>query len=72
MKLCQCQAGRRYVITDIRLSEPLKRRLEELGIKRNAEVFVQSRKNSGTLIIKVRESRLALGHLIGEGIETAE
>lgn len=72
MKLYQCKAGTAYQITEIHLSRPLKGRLGALGLREKTWITVISRKSSGTLILKVRGTRLALGRRIGEGIEVEE
>ncbi len=50
-----------------------RRRLEALGVNcRSTPLLVMNKKNSGTMIIKVRGTRLALGRRITGGIEVKE
>ena len=72
MKLYQCKTGSVYQVTKIQLSRPLKGRLDAFGLREKTQITVIGRKHSGTLILKVRGTRLALGHRIGEGIEVEE
>ncbi len=48
------------------------RRLEALGVNERTPVTVLNKKGSGSLIIKVRGTRLALGRQIAEGITIEE
>ena len=43
-----------------------------LGVNENTPLLVMNKKNSGTMIIKVRGTRLALGRRITGGIEVKE
>lgn len=72
MKLYQCKTGTVYQVTKIQLSRPLKGRLDAFGLREKTRITVISQKYSGTLILKVRGTRLALGRRIGEGIEVEE
>lgn len=49
--------------------ERLTRRLEALGVNEDTLVTLMNKKGSGTVIIKVRGTRLALGQKISDGIE---
>lgn len=71
MKLYQCEKGREYQIENIRLSGQMAKRLEVLGLTPNTSVLVVNKKRCGSMIIKVRGARLAVGREIGEGIEVA-
>ena len=54
------------------VEEAITRRLEALGINEKTEILVLNKKQSGTMIIKVRGTRLALGRRITGGIEVEE
>lgn len=71
MKLYQCEKGKEYQIEDIRLSGQMAKRLEVLGLIPYTSILVVNKKRCGTMIIKVRGARLAVGRRIGEGIEVA-
>ena len=51
------------------VAEAIGRRLEALGVNEKTPVAILNRKGSGSVIIKVRGTRLALGRKIAEGIE---
>lgn len=72
MKLIDGDIGRDYTITDIRLEENVKRRLEMLGMTHNSRLSVMNRKGSGSFIIKVRGTRFAIGREFAEGIIVTE
>lgn len=61
--------GTDYRVEEIRLEENVKRRLQILGLTRGTQVEILNRKKSGTLIIKVRGTRFAVGRQIAEGVE---
>lgn len=61
--------GEGYQVEEIKLKENVKRRLQILGLTRGTRVEILNRKKSGTLIIKVRGTRFAVGKLIAEGVE---
>lgn len=58
-----------YIVTDIRMEENITRRLEALGINSGTHLILMNRKKNGTVIIKVRGTRWAVGKDIAEGIE---
>ncbi|MCI9137688.1 MAG: ferrous iron transport protein A [Lachnospiraceae bacterium] len=57
-----------YIVTDIATEETIMRRLEALGINSGTKLRVMNRKRNGTLIIKVRGTRWAVGRDIAGGI----
>lgn len=69
MKLYQCEKGKEYRIENIRLPGRMAKRLEVLGIISHTPVLIVNKKSCGTMIIKVRGARLAIGRRIAEGIE---
>ena len=56
----------------VHVEDAINRRLEALGVNENTPLLVMNKKNSGTMIIKVRGTRLALGKRITGGIEVKE
>ncbi len=58
-----------YIVTDIRMEENITRRLEALGINSGTHLKLMNRKKNGTVIIKVRGTRWAVGRDIAVGIE---
>ena len=61
-----------YMVESVHVDEAINRRLEALGVNENTPLLVMNKKNSGTMIIKVRGTRLALGKRITGGIEVKE
>ncbi|EOS23803.1 hypothetical protein C806_02589 [Lachnospiraceae bacterium 3-1] len=57
-----------YIVTDISMDEPIMRRLEALGINSGTKLRLMNRKRNGTIIIKVRGTRWAIGRDIAGGI----
>ncbi|MGN0372492.1 MAG: ferrous iron transport protein A [Enterocloster sp.] len=72
MELNKCDAGKRYIIQKIQTGDEIAGRLEALGVTGGTAVTVQSRKRSGSMIMKVRGTRLALGNGITEKILVCE
>lgn len=71
-KLNECETGRKYRVVSVRINEKVTRRLEALGVNEGTEVSVLNKKGSGSVIIKVRGTRLALGKRLSEGITVRE
>lgn len=69
MKLYEGSIGSTYTVYSVMVDEAVTRRLESLGVNEMTPVTVMNKKRSGTIIIKVRGTRLALGRRISEGIE---
>lgn len=63
------KTGEGYQVEDIRLEEKVKRRLQILGLTQGTRVEILNQKKSGTLIIKVRGTRFAVGRQIAEGVQ---
>ncbi len=57
-----------YIVTDISMEGPIMRRLESLGINSGTKLRLMNRKRNGTVIIKVRGTRWAIGKDIAVGI----
>lgn len=72
MKLYEGEIGKSYIVQEVLTEERLTRRLEALGVNEHTKVTVLNKKKSGTLIIHVRGTRLALGQKIADGIEIRE
>ena len=71
-KLHEGQIGSVYQVENVVVDERLTRRLEALGVNEGTFVTVMNKKGGGTLIIKVRGTRLALGRRIADGIQVRE
>ncbi len=72
MKLNEGEVGKNYVVTGVLAEKRVARRLEALGVNQQTPVIILNKKGSGSLIIKVRGTRLALGRQIAEGIAVKE
>ena len=71
-RLNECEVGGRYVVAGVQLDESITRRLEALGVNEGTPVNILNKKGSGSVIIKVRGTRLALGRRLSEGITVRE
>ena len=71
-KLNECEIGGRYVVAGVQVDEGITRRLEALGVNEGTPVNILNKKGSGSVIIKVRGTRLALGRRRSEGITVRE
>lgn len=72
MRLIEGEIGKTYLVTGVHVEERITRRMEALGVNEQTSVLVLNKKGSGSLIIKVRGTRLALGKKIAEGIDVKE
>lgn len=72
MKLYEGNIGATYLVESIHVDDAINRRLEALGVNENTRLLVMNKKKSGTMIIKVRGTRLALGRRITGGIDIKE
>ena len=54
------------------MNETITRRLEALGVNNMTPVTLFNKKGSGSVIFKVRGTRLAVGKRISDGIEISE
>ncbi len=64
--------GKSYQVEKVDVAASITRRLEALGINQGIAVQVMNRKRTGTVIIKVRGTWLALGAGIAAGIQVKE
>lgn len=58
-----------YIVTDIVINEMVMRRLESLGINSGTKLRMMNQKKNGTVIVKVRGTRWAMGRDIAGGIQ---
>nr|WP_291233892.1 FeoA family protein [Frisingicoccus sp.] len=72
MTLSESVPGKVYTVESTKLNEKVGRRLEALGLIIGTKVEVLNRKKTGTLIFKVRGTRLAVGNEISAGIFVKE
>lgn len=72
MHLNEGKKGGSYVVKELSLPERLTRRLEVLGMTVNTVVSVMNIKSHGTMIIKIRGTRFAIGKRISENIRVEE
>ena len=72
MKLYEGNIGATYLVESVHVEDAINRRLEALGVNENTRLLVMNKKKSGTMIIKVRGTRLALGRRITGGIDIKE
>lgn len=72
MTLSESIPGRVYAVESTKLNEKVGRRLEALGLIKETKVEVLNQKKNGTMIFKVRGTRLAVGKEISAGIFVKE
>ena len=72
MKLSEGIIGRTYRVEGVAVNETITRRLEALGVNSMTLVTLLNKKGSGSVIFKVRGTRLAVGRRISDGIEISE
>ena len=72
MKLYEGNIGATYLVESVHVDDAINRRLEALGVNENTRLLGMNKKKSGTMIIKVRGTRLALGRRITGGIDIKE
>ena len=72
MKLSEGIIGRTYRVDSVAVNETITRRLEALGVNSMTPVTLLNKKGSGSVIFKVRGTRLAVGKRISDGIEVSE
>lgn len=69
MRLNEGAVGGTYLVRGVNVEEALTRRLEALGVNEETPVTILNKKGSGSVIFKVRGTRLAVGKRISDGIE---
>ncbi len=69
MNLLQGDMGLTYTINGLELANKnTQRRLEMLGILEGTQIRILNKKKSGTMIVKVRDTRFAISAQIASGI----
>lgn len=68
MILFNCPAGKTGYVETICLPAAMSRRLHMLGLTKGTQITVLRKKRCGTMIVKVRGVRYALGASCAEGI----
>lgn len=58
-----------YRVKSINLAPDSKRRFEILGLTQNSAVTILGKKKNGSMIIKIRGTRFAVGAAFADGIE---
>lgn len=72
MRLYEGTVGTAYLVSSVVVDDTITRRLEALGVNEMTPVTILNKKGSGSVIIKIRGTRLAVGRRISEGIEIQE
>ena len=72
MKLNEGIIGCTYRVESVAVNETITRRLEALGVNNMTPVTLLNKKGSGSVIFKVRGTRLAVGKRISDGIDISE
>lgn len=61
-----------YIIVRTNINKSIKRRLEALGLTNGTKIQILNNKKNGSIIFKVRGTRLAVGKKIAFGIEVED
>ena len=61
-----------YLIEDMKLPQKTEKRLEALGMTHGTKIQVINTKDRGTMIVKVRGTRFAIGRDISANIDITE
>ena len=72
MNLLEGELKKNYRLEHMELEEDVARRLQMLGLTKNATILLLNRKRDGSLIIKVRGTRFAIGKEYASGIYVGE
>ena len=72
MKLNEGVIGHTYIVKSVVVDDTITRRLEALGVNEMTPVTILNKKGSGSVILKVRGTRLAVGRRISDGIQIEE
>lgn len=72
MTLNCAEIGAVYKIEQMELPQKTERRLEALGMTHGTRIQVINTKDRGTMIIRVRGTRFAIGRDISENIQVSE
>ncbi len=68
MKLNEGEVGKTYLVKNVIADAAITRRLEALGVNELTPVCVLNKTVRGSVIFKVRGTRLAVGKRISDGI----
>lgn len=68
MTLLEGSLKQSYRLQYMELEEAVTRRLQMLGMTKDAEILILNRKRDGSMIIKVRGTRFAIGKIYAQGI----
>lgn len=72
MTLREGKIGEVYLVQDICLEDKVRQRLQMLGLTKGTKIGVLNYKRGGSVIMKVRGTRFAVGKRIAEGILVEE
>lgn len=72
MVLHQGSIGKEYIIVSLDMEYEILRRLEALGINEGTKVVIMYKKKKGSLVIKVRGTKWAMGKKITDKIQVRE
>lgn len=72
MTLLEGNVKKQYIILGVYVETAINRRLEALGFNDGTKVFILNKKKNGSMIVKIRGTRLALGKHITSQIEVKE
>jgi ferrous iron transport protein A len=72
MKLSEAKRDHQYCLNEMKLSNDTLIRLQSLGMTKGTILFILNRKKGGSVIFKVRGSRLAVGKKIASCIDVEE
>lgn len=72
MTLSNSNVGTLYTVEDMNLRNDIKRHLEAMGMILHTTIEVLNKKKNGSIIFKVRGTRLAIGKNIAQNITVKE
>lgn len=72
MTLYEAAKDKKYIIEGLFVEESITRRLQALGLNDGTKIQVLNKKHGGSLIVRVRGTRLALGKHLSSNIEVRE
>ncbi len=72
MTLHNGKIGNTYQVQSIDIDMSIKRRLEAIGLIEHTKVVILNEKRNGSMIIRVRGTRWAIGRAIAKGITVKE
>lgn len=72
MNLLEGRIGLTYQVHEVNLIRATEGRLQALGLTKGTQIKILNRKRNGSIIFKVRGTRLAVGKEIAEAIQMKE